>query len=103
MVVAAFGVDGLSNILKFVPDGITRGEIKEHLGESKDYEKLLRFIDDDPTVTPDAKGTISFARRNTNMNAVDGGNRKSRRSKTRYSKTRKNKRRYSKTRKNKRR
>jgi hypothetical protein len=40
---SAFGVDGLSNILnKFVPGGITGGgEIKEQLGESKDYENYF--------------------------------------------------------------
>lgn len=101
-VVAAFGVDGLSNILKFVPGGITGEEIEGQLGESKDYEKLLSFIDDDPSVTAGAKGTtMSMAIEDTNMNALDGGNRKARRSKTRRNKTRRNKTRRNKTRRSK--
>jgi hypothetical protein len=95
-----FGVDGLSNILsKFVPGGITGEEIEEQLGESSDYEQLLRFIDDDPTVTSGAKGTtISLARGARSGSA--GGNRKARR-KTRKNKSRKNKTRKNKSRKNK--
>jgi hypothetical protein len=92
-----FGMDGLSNILsKFVLGGITGEEIEEQLGESRDYEQLLRFIDDDPTVTSGAKGTTIYL-----AQSAQGGNRKARKNKSRKNQTRKNKSRKIQTRKNK--